>query len=107
MPSISRKNVAAGTANALNGLRHQTIRDPGALVSLYVTTPTAGATVTYGVDSVVFGNILEQNIENSADVVAVERDQLLFREPVPPGEQFLSVDAQIANFLVVIEQLPA
>jgi 3-hydroxymyristoyl/3-hydroxydecanoyl-(acyl carrier protein) dehydratase len=106
MPSISRRNVAAGTSNALNGLRHQTIRSPGALVSIYASTPTAGGTLTYGVDSEVFGNLIETNIETSADRVANSTDQVLFREPVPPGDQFLSVDTQIGNFLVVIEQLP-
>jgi len=46
------------------------------------------------------------NIEISADVVDTQQDLVLDREPVPPGKQFLAVDAQIGNVLVVIEQLP-
>ena len=47
------------------------------------------------------------NIEKSADEVNTNADLVLDREPVPPGKQFLAVDAQIGNVLVVIEQLPA
>jgi len=32
---------------------------------------------------------------------------VLDREPVPPGKQFLSVEGQVANLLVVIEDLPS
>lgn len=106
MPSISLKNVAAGTANALDGLQFQNIESPGALVSVYGTTPTAGATLDYSVGTERFGVALETNIEIAADVVDTERDMLLDREPVPAGKQFLAVNAQIANVLVVIEQLP-
>jgi hypothetical protein len=46
------------------------------------------------------------NIESATDVVDSDRDLVLDREPVPPGKQFLAVDDQIANLLVVIETLP-
>jgi len=35
MPTIMLKNVAAGTANAVDGLQFQDIPEPGALVSIY------------------------------------------------------------------------
>ena len=47
------------------------------------------------------------NIEGSADVVSTEDDMILDREPVPAGKQFLSVEGQVANFLIVIEDLPS
>lgn len=107
MPSISLKNIAAGTANAVDGLNFQEIESPrGALVSLYASTPTAGASIDYSVSGENFLVGGQCNIEGSADVVSLDVDQLLFREPVPPGKQFLAVNAQIANILLVIEDLP-
>jgi len=110
MPSISRKNVAAGTANALDGLPFQVIEDPGAIVTLYGSGPTAGIAFGYSVGNERFLVAGEANIEGSADVVSGGPggvDMLLDREPVPAGKQFLSVEAQIGNFLLVIEQLPS
>jgi len=105
-PSISRKNVAAGTANAVDGLQFQDIPDGGALVSIYASTPTAGANIDYKVGTESFLVLAELNIEGSADVVNTNVDMVLDREPVPGGKQFLAVNAQIANFLLVIETLP-
>jgi len=107
MPSISLKNVAAGVANALDGLQFQDIPEPGALVTIYATTPTAGANIDYRVGTESFLSLAEQNIEIAADVVDTDRDMLLDSEPVPAGKQFLAVNAQIGNVLVVIEQLPS
>jgi len=105
-PSISLKNVAAGTANALDGLQFQDIPEPGALVSIYASTPTAGGTITYSIGSERFLVAAQTNIETSADRVDTSVDMILDREPVPPGKQFLAVDAQIGNVLVVIEDIP-
>jgi len=107
MPSILLKNVAAGTANAVDGLQFQDIPVPGALVTIYGSTPTAGALISYSVGTERFLVDGAVNIEGSADVVNTNADLVLDREPVPAGKQFLSVAAQIANVLVVIEQLPA
>jgi len=106
MPTIARKNVAAGTANAVDGLPFQEIREPGALVTLYASTAAAGGTVSYAIGSERFAEDVELNIESSADVVDNDRDKVLDREAVPPGKQFLSVGAQIGNFLLIIEPLP-
>ncbi len=106
MPSIMLKNVAAGTANAVDGLQFQDIPDPGALVTIYASTPTAGALVSYSVGTERFLVDAAVNIEGSADVISTEADLVLDREPVPGGKQFLAVAAQIANVLVVIEELP-
>jgi len=106
MPSISLKNQAAGTANCLDGLQFQDIPEPGALVSIYASTAAAGGTVSYSVGTERFLVTCETNIETSADVVSNDRDLVLDREPVPSGKQFLAIDTQIGNVLVVIEQLP-
>lgn len=106
MPSIARVNVAAGTANALDGLKFQEIPQPGALITLYVSGPTAAGNVDYSVGSEDFLDAGAFNVETAADVVDKSRDMLLDREPVPPGKQFLAVNAQIANFVLVIEELP-
>ena len=106
MPSIRLSNVAAATANALDGLRFQEIKQPGALVTVYATTAVAGGTIDYGIGSESFLVAGSVNIESGADLVETERDKVLDREPVPPGKQFLAVDGQVANILVVIEELP-
>lgn len=106
MPAISLKNVAAGTANALDGLEFQDIPEPGALVSIFGSTAVAGGNVNYKVGTESFLAAAELNIESSADVVDTDRDQILMREPVPAGKQFLAVNAQVCNVLVIIEELP-
>ena len=107
MPSIRLSNVAAATANALDGLQFQDIPEPGALVTIYASTPTAAGTINYSVGTERFLVDASENIEIAADVVDTNRDLVLDREPVPAGKQFLAVDGQIANLLVVIEDLPA
>lgn len=106
MPSIMRKNVAAGTANDLNGLKFEDIPSPGALVTLYASTAVAGGLISYSVGTEDFLVDAAVNIEAAADVVDIDRDLVLNREPVPPGKQFLGVDAQICNYLLIIEELP-
>lgn len=106
MPSIKLSNVGAGTANALDGLQFQDIPEPGALVTIYASTPTAGGLVSYSVGTERFVVAASVNIEGSADVTSTNVDLVLDREPVPAGKQFLAVDAQICNVLVVIEALP-
>ena len=46
------------------------------------------------------------NIEQNADEVNTQVDLILDREPVPAGKQFLAVNGQIGNYLIVIEDLP-
>ena len=106
MPAIRLSNVASGTANALDGLQFQDIPEPGALVTIYATTPTAGGLISYSVGTERFLVDASVNIEIAADVVDSSRDMVLDREPVPAGKQFLAVAVQIGNMLVVIEDLP-
>lgn len=109
MPSISLKNIAAGVANAVDGLQFQNIPDAGALVTIYASTAVAGGNIDYSVGTEQFLAAASVNIEVSADVVQANGvDLVLDREPVPAGgKQFLAVNAQVCNMLVVIEELPA
>ena len=107
MPSIRLSNVAAGTANALDGLQFQDIPEGGALVSIYASTAVAAGTIDYSVGTERFLVAASVNIEGSADVVSTDTDMVLDREPVPAGKQFLAVNGQVANVLVVIEDLPS
>ena len=107
MPSIKLSNVAADTANALDGLQFQDIPDPGALVSIYASTPVAGGLLSYSVGTERFVVDAIMNVEIVADAVDTQRDLILDREPVPAGKQFLAIDTQIGNVLVVIEDLPS
>lgn len=106
MPAIRRSNVPAGTANDVDGLQFQDIPEPGALVSLAATTAVAGGTIDYSVGTERFLVAASVNIEQNADEVRREEDLVLDREPVPAGKQFLAVDDQVANYLLIIEELP-
>lgn len=103
MPAIMRKNVAAGTANALDGLKFQEIPPGGALVTLYASTAVAGGNINFSVGSEDFLSAAAVNIEGTADVVDTDRDMVLMKEPVPPGKMFLAVNDQICNYLLIIE----
>ncbi len=107
MPSIRLNNIAAGTANALDGLQFQDIPEPGALVSISSSTAVALGLISYSVGTERFLVDAAPNIELSADVVLADSDLIMDREPVPAGKQFLAVDAQVCNVLVVIEALPS
>lgn len=107
MPSIRLSNVAAGTANAVDGLQFQDIPEPGALISIYASTAVAAGLISYSVGTERFLVDASVNVEIVADAVDTQRDMVLDREPVPAGKQFLAVDAQVCNVLVVIEDLPS
>jgi len=106
MPSIRISNAGV-QANAVDGLQFQDIPEPGALVSIYATTAVALGTISYSVGTERFLVLASINIEQNADEVRSDGDMILDREPVPAGKQFLSVEGQVANFLIVIEDLPS
>jgi len=107
MPSIRLSNIAAGVANAVDGLQFQDIPEPGALVSIYASTAAAGGLISYSVGTERFLVDASVNVEVVADAVDTQRDLVLDREPVPAGKQFLATTAQVINLLVVIEDLPS
>jgi len=107
MPGIHRNNVAAGTANALAGLKFEEIGPNGASVSLYASTPTAGAQISFSAEGGEreLVSLANPNIELSADVVQADGvDMILADEAVGPGKMFLQIDTQIANFRLFIEE---
>ena len=106
MPAIRRSNVAAGTANDVDGLQFQDIPEPGALISLAASTAVAAGNIDYSVGTERFLVAASVNIERSADEVQRDRDLILDREPVPAGKQFLAVNGQVCNYLIIIEELP-
>lgn len=99
------RNIPATTADALNGLNFKVQPTP-ALVSLYASGATEGDTVGFSVDSNQYLVNGECNVEAASGVVDIDRDQMLFREPVPPGEYFLpaTLTADV-KFLLVIERV--
>jgi len=105
VPSIRISNAGV-QANAVDGLQFQDIPEPGALVTIYASTAVALGTISYSVGTERFLVLASVNIEQSADEVDTNLDMILDREPVPAGKQFLSVEGQVANFLIVIEDLP-
>jgi len=107
MPSIRVNNIAAGVANAVDGLQFQDIPEPGALVTIYASTAVALGLISYSVGTERFLVDVGPNVEIVADAVDTQRDMVLDREPVPAGKQFLSVAAQVCNVLIVIEDLPS
>ena len=107
MPSIRLNNIAAGVANAVDGVQFQDIPEPGALISIYASTAVALGTISYTVGTERFLVDAAVNVEQNADEVNTNVDMVLDREPVPAGKQFLAVDAQVCNFLIVIEDLPS
>lgn len=105
MPAIKRVLTAA-TSNALSTLRFSNPKRPSA-VSLWASSPTAGENITFGVDDLVLAEAAEVNLETANQVVDTSRDQILFREPAPPGQFVLDVPAVAADlsFLLNIELL--
>jgi len=106
MPAIRRSNVPAGTTNDVDGLQFQDIPEPGALVSLAASTAVAAGNIDYGVGTERFLVGAQVNIEASVDEVRREEDLILDREPVPAGKQFLAVNGQVCNYLIIIEEIP-
>lgn len=103
MPSIKRVNIGT-SVNALDGLDFQDVPAGGAYLSLWASCVTATdvISVRIGQESILVNG--SPNIEASADVVDNDRDQILFREPVPPGKLFVPITATTAvNFLLALE----
>lgn len=101
MPSL-RFRVSATTTDALANRTFNVIPAGGAVVNLWGAGVTATDNFGYSIGSrqvMVNGSVV--NIEASADVVDSDRDQLLYQELVPPGQQFMPVTVTTeAQFLL-------
>jgi len=106
MPTIRRALSAAPTENALEGLKFSVQNGP-ALVSLYAATETAGESISFSVNNQDVTVDAGVNTRAAAGVIDTDRDQIMFREGVPPGKYFLRIPAMAAAFeyLLVIEPL--
>ena len=106
MPTTSRRNIAA-TGDALNGLKFKTFNRP-TLVTVAAASQAAGGVFSYSVGSEAeLCSDAAVNIESSADVVDMQRDIILSREPAPAGEHFMDVSAlgTAFNFVRIVERL--
>ncbi len=107
MPTTSRRNVAA-TGDALNGLKFKTLAR-ASLVTVAASSQAAGGTFGYtvGSNAELCDSNTAVNIEASADIVDMQRDLVLSREPAPPGEHFLDVTAlgTAFNYVRIIEYI--
>jgi len=103
-PSIRISNQVTA-ANALNGLKFSKLAGP-ALLSLWLSAVTVTDTVSFSVGDREVLRLANPNLE-IADVVSVERDQVLFAEPAEGGEDlFMAVTATTAiGFLLHIDEL--
>jgi len=100
------KIISGTTADANNGRTFSDIGPRGAILSLWASGDDAGDTIALTVGDKQILVASEVNIENSADVIAVDRDQLLFNEIVPGGHIFIPIVATSeVQFLLSIRYL--
>lgn len=92
MPTLK---VTSGTStNALTGLTFNTIPPGGAIINAWVSGATASDNFGLKIgDREIVTQGTECNIEISADVIDVARDQMVFNEVVGPGELKMPVTA--------------
>lgn len=104
MPAIKVTNQASST-NALANNQFKTIQRPS-LLTVYASCVTATDTLSLSVGTKQIIVNANPNIESSADVVDIDRDLILFREPAPLGDMTLAITATTAvNFLIRIEEV--
>ena len=89
MPVIKR-TVTAASSNLLSTLRFTNPASPAA-VSLWASAAAAGNALSFGVDSELVMEAGVVNLEIADRVVDTNRDQMLFREPVPAGQYVLDL----------------
>lgn len=106
MPSL-RFRVSTTTPDAMSNRKFNIIPAGGAVLNVWGAGVTA--TDSFGVsvgdrDIMVDGSVL--SIESSADVINVDRDQLVFNEIVDGGQIFLPVTVTTeAQFLIHLRYL--
>jgi len=106
MPAIKLMNVVT-TVNAVANLQFATVGPAGAFLTLYAAGVTVGDTISVTVGGKNVVDLAQPNIEASADVVDVDRDMIIEREPVPPGDILVPVTAATAMGILIILEEPA
>ena len=106
MPSL-RFIVSATTTDAMSNRKFNVIPANGAVLNVWGSGATKGDSFGVSVgdrDIMVDGATL--SIEESADVISVDRDQLVFNEVVEGGQIFLPVTVtNEAQFLINLRYL--
>jgi len=104
MPAIKLVNQASNP-NSLANLEFSEIGPRGAFITVIAAGVTAGDVVSLTVGGKNVLNLAQPNIEASADVGDVQRDVLVAREPVPPGNMIMAITVTTAmNVHVIIEE---
>ncbi len=105
MPTSKIANQVTA-ANAITGRKYSKLAR-AALLSLWCSAVTVTDTISFSVGDREILNLANPNIEISADVVDISRDQILFAEPAEGGEDlFMPVTATTAvGFLILIDEL--
>ena len=108
MPSL-RFRVPATTEDAMSNRKFNIVPAFGAVLNVWASSVTT--TDTFGLsvgdrDIMVNGSLA--NVEESADVVNIDRDQVIFNEIVDGGQIFLPVTVTTeAQFLIHLRYLPS
>jgi len=106
MPTI-RPAGGGTTQDALANLKFAVVPLGGAILNFWATGDDVADQVGLSIgarDMLVPGSHI--NIELSPDLVDVQRDQLLFNEPVEPGQLFLPVTATAeVHFMIALAYL--
>lgn len=105
MPSI--RFGTATTTDALANRKFNVIPQNGAIVNVWGSSVTNGDTFGFSIgDKDIVVNGTELNIEVSADVIDMSRDQLVIDEVVGPGQLYMPVTVTTeAQFLIHIRYL--
>jgi hypothetical protein len=95
------------TTDALANRKFNIVPPGGAIVNVWASSVTNGDTFGLSIgDRDILVNGTEVNIEVSADVIDVQRDQMVFNEVVGPGQLFLPVTCTTeAQFLIHLRYL--
>lgn len=92
MPTIRPAGVTTSTADDLANRQFNVVPPGGAIVNMFIAGVTSGDTFGFSSgDRQIVVNGSEMNIEISADVVDIQRDQVVFDELVLPGQLFLPI----------------
>jgi|TARA_R110002110_G_scaffold415443_1_gene649836 hypothetical protein len=92
MPTIRPGGVTSTTADDLSNRKFSVVPPGGAILNMWIAGVTTGD--TFGLssgDRDIIVNGSEMNVESSADVVDIARDQVAFDELVLPGQLFLPI----------------
>jgi len=91
--------IAAASTDALANTKFNTIPPGGAILNMWCSCAANGGTfgLAVGNEEIIVQGA-EANVEVSADVIDVARDQVVFDEVVGPGQMYLPIPAAGTEF---------